>query len=73
MANIITETTGDRVTVSAVPGSGKDFAATAKALAEAGTVGTETGDRGIVLVTDLETAKKAGVVKATRTNRKKAE
>lgn len=71
MANIITETEGDRVVVSPVPEKRTEFADTAKALSEAGPVHTETGDRGIVLVTDLATAKKAGVVKTTTRKRKK--
>lgn len=71
MTNVIIEVQDDRVTVAPVLGKGKEFAEVAHKLTELGNVTTATGDRGIVLVTDVDTAKSAGLIKATRTNRKK--
>ena len=71
MDNIITETNGDRVTVSPVPGKRQAFKDAAAALLDAGPVDTVTGPQGIALQVSADTAKKAGVVKATRRTRKK--
>lgn len=71
MDNIITETNGDRVTVSPVPGERQAFKDVAAALLAAGQVDTVSGPQGIALQVSTETAKKAGVVKATRRTRKK--
>ena len=71
MDNIIVEANSDQVTVSAVPGERQAFKAAAMALLEAGPVTTVSSSQGIALQVSAGTAKKAGVVKATRRTRKK--
>jgi hypothetical protein len=72
MDNLIVDVQDGQVMVIAVPGHQQAFRDAAKALAAAGQVTTATGPRGIALVADEQTAKKAGVIKAARTTRKKA-
>lgn len=64
MANVILEVEDDRVTVSAVPGNREAFQEAASALMLAGEVTTVTGPTGVALRASLDTAKKAGLVKA---------
>ena len=72
MDNVVVDVTDDQVMVIAVPGHPQAFRDAAKALSQAGVVTTATGPRGIALVSDIQTAKKAGVIKTTRSTRKKA-
>lgn len=70
--NVIVEVEDDLVTVSPVPGNVQAFREAAAALSEAGKVSTATGARGIVLVTDKATATTAGLIKKTRSTRKRS-
>ena len=70
--NVIVEVDDDKVTVSPVPGKTSEFREAAASLAKAGEVSTATGARGIVLVTDVATATTAGLVKKTRSTRKRS-
>lgn len=69
MANVVIDITGDRVTVSAVPGNREAWQEAARALMSAGEVTTVTGPTGVALSASLATAKKAGLVKKTSTRR----
>ena len=67
MDNLIVDVQDGQVMVIAVPGHQQAFRDAAKALAAAGQVTTATGPRGIALVADEQTAKKAGAIQAART------